>query len=139
MEMSLRGTTSEQIGTLPPKLACAGTSEDELLPGLALDCQMDRIQQCRQLLDFVDDNVLLVGVRLEKRDQSFRLTRVLSQDCGVEQIDSQSVLELLLAPRCLAGAAGSQQKKMPPGCPKRSWNERRRHRKMATVIPFWVV
>jgi hypothetical protein len=117
------------------------------LPGFALDRQVDCIQQLRQLLDFVDDNLFLIGICLQKRDQPFGSARILSQDRSIEQINSQSVLELLSAPRCLASAARPQQEKMPFGCLERSWNEGRGHRKngnydsilrriMAIAMPF---
>jgi hypothetical protein len=60
----LTGTAAEQIDVLPAQLSGARAGENELRAGFAFDQEMDHLEQRRELLDLIDDDMSYLRVRL---------------------------------------------------------------------------
>jgi hypothetical protein len=89
MEVYLGCASAQQIDSVAPQLAGAGSSEDELLSGLSLNKQMHNFQQSRKFLHLIDDNLRFVSIAFDELDQALGPSRQLAVDLRVQQVNPQ--------------------------------------------------
>ena len=103
---AFHGASPKEIGALGAlEFPRAGTREDETLVPVLLDKIMNRVEQIGDALDLIDDNGILVGVRLHDADKTFRVRRQGPAHIGLKEIDDKRIWKLMTKPHRFSCAA----------------------------------